>query len=136
MFGKEFKVGDFVAYSTSCTGTGYLRRGLVTRSIEKQLYYDKSIVSCGVGLKSITPIFDKRDWAYVVNENGKQEYTMIGTRDVIVIGTCTRETTVKIAAMPEYIKFDEIIALGSDYTAVFSERERAAIRSCNTKLVP
>lgn len=132
MYGTEFKVGDFVAYATSCTGTGHLRRGLVTREISESPYWNKSLKKTGVQLKSIIPSIDVPKYGY----NPERQYVKLGIQDVVVVGNCSRTVTLSAETPPESIQFKEIIRLGDDYKKVFSEREQVALQNCKTKLIP
>ena len=138
VFGQEIKVGDFVAYATSCTSTGYLRRGIVTREIDEthNTKYRPPYKTVGLQLKSINPALDQSHWDYVVNESGTREYKNVGVRDFVTIGTCRRTSQFVLSNPTDSVQFKEIILIGSKPEQAFSERERKALDVCKTKLIP
>lgn len=115
---RELNVGDYVAYATSCTSTGYLRRGIITKIYKSKRYYDNSIVY-HIQLKSIN-ISNKTIWP--VDENGRRiyDYSKITYKTVAKVG-CT-----SMSLQPDKINKLRVIKLGT-YEDAFTSEERETI---------
>jgi hypothetical protein len=118
LFGKELTVGDYIAYSTSCTSTGYLRRGVIYK-IELRSR-NQSVIK----FKSIT--IDKEISYPFETLNGKKiyDYTKRIETLIPIIGVTSRRIYVD-----KKNKLD-VIKLGSCLEEAFLEEE---IKVINTK---
>lgn len=117
VFGKELKVGDFVAYSTSCTSRGYLRRGVIYK-IQPIKSYRGPVYS--VYLKSITI---QKNRKYHKDSNGRYDYSKFTDVQTPIIGITRRGLNKDVTN-----KFN-IIKLGSSLEDAFTKEEIEVINS-------